>query len=101
MKRLLIIFGSIICLICGFLLYPEEQHEIIKNSKNSISSSGAMAILYETEADSGEYQVSGDDVWGKEGYIFNEELSKCENGSKIYYDSMQNKIFVETNMVDR
>ncbi len=101
MKKLLIIFGSIICLICGFLLYPEEQHEIIKNSKNSTSSSGAMAILYETEADSGEYQVSGDDVWGKEGYIFNEELSKCENGSKIYYDSIQNKVFVETNTVDR
>ena len=101
MKRLLIIFGSITCLICAFLLYPKEQHEIIKNSKNSISSSGAMAILYETEADSGEYQVSGDDVWGKEGYIFNEELSKCENGSKIYYDSIQNKEFVETNTVDR
>ena len=106
LKKIYIILIAIILVVIAIvailLINNSTSRVVITNDKEEkVMNTSALTMMYETEAGSGEYQVSGDDVWGKEGYIFNEELSKCENGSKIYYDSIQNKVFVETNTVDR
>ena len=58
-------------------------------------------MMYETDYNSGEYQVSSDTSWPQDGYTFNETLSKCENGSRIYWDDSTNRVIVETNTIDK
>ena len=70
-------------------------------SKNNIINSNALTMMYETEAGSGEYQVTSDTMWPQSGYVFNETLSKCEKGSQLTWDSENNKVIMEANTSDR
>ena len=54
-------------------------------------------MMYETESGSGEYQTSSDTTWPKEGYTFNEKLSKCERGSTLSWDEENKKVLLQAN----
>lgn len=54
-------------------------------------------MMYETEANSGEYQVSSDTKWPQEGYAFNEQLSGCENGSTLIWNDENKRVLLQTN----
>ena len=74
----------LICMffITGFiLLFNRNEEKIIyTNSKSEqIIDSNALTMMYETDYNSGEYQVSSYTTLPQEGYIFNENLSDCEN----------------------
>ena len=69
--------------------------------KEKITNSNALTMMYETEAGSGEYQVSSDTTWPQEGYTFNETLSKCENGSKLSWDDENKKVVMQANESDK
>ena len=58
-------------------------------------------MMYETEAGSGEYQVASDSAWPKSGYTFNEDLSKCENGSILIWDEESKKVLMKANTSDK
>ena len=58
-------------------------------------------MMYEIKAESGEYQAVNDSVWPQDGYIFNENLSKCENGGKLSWDNTKNKVIMEGNTSDK
>ena len=45
------------------------------------------------ENENGNYEKTTSSNWPTEGYVFNSELSKCENGAEIYWDD-NNKIVV-------
>lgn len=57
--------------------------------------------MYETEAGSGEYQISTDNTWPQEGYVFNEKLSACENGGTLSWNSETNRVVMQTNSSDK
>ena len=57
--------------------------------------------MYETSAGSGEYQVSRDTSWPQEGYIFNEQLSGCENGGTLSWNSDAKRVLLQTNTSDK
>lgn len=71
------------------------------NSNTNIVNTNALTMMYETEAGSGEYAVSSDTTWPQDGYVFNETLSGCENGSKLSWDSETNRIVMSTSVSDR
>ena len=57
--------------------------------------------MYETEAGSGEYQVTSDTTWPQEGYVFNEQLSACENGSSLIWDDATGAVSLTTDISDK
>ena len=57
--------------------------------------------MLETEANSKTYIQSTDNKWPTNGYIFNEEMSKCEQGSKLKWDDNNQKVIMEGNVSDK
>ena len=71
----------------------EEEKEIVK--------SNMLTLMYETEAGSKEYVATKDNTWPEEGYIFNKNLSGCENGGELEYNSQNNTVNLLTNKSDK
>ena len=88
--------------ISGIYLFDSPSDVVVglyNGDKKEIDTSNTLAIMYEN--DNGEYVESTSSNWLGDGYTFNATLSKCKNGSKIYYDSATNKVMVEANTNDR
>ena len=79
----------------------EGSGEYVVASDNRVISSNALTMMYETEAGSGEYQLSSDTTWPQEGYVFNERLSGCENGSSLTWDDERKAVILSTTVSDR
>ena len=105
-KRILVTSSLVlIVLIVGIaiLFYADNDKVIIESGKNnSIVRSNALTMMYETGYQTGEYQVASDNAWPRtDTYTFNAELSRCENGSKIYWNSETNKVMMEATSADK
>ena len=102
---ILIVIIVILLMSITILLISNNTKKVIISgedvSKENITSFNALTMMYETGYQSGEYQVSSDIAWPQERYVFNETLSKCENGSKIYWDSNTNRVLIEANTADK
>ena len=102
---ILIAILVLVVIIVVLLLTNNSTDKVVISSENSykgnITNSNALTMMYETEAGSGEYQVSKDTSWPQEGYTFNETLSRCENGGKLMYNSETNRIVLQTNSSDK
>lgn len=61
----------------------------------------AISMMLETEAGSGNYEMTTRDSWPTEGYIFNSTLSKCENGGELSWDDINKKVLMSGNMSDK
>ena len=85
------------------MLNFREDNKIIYTDKksNQIINTNALTMMYETEADSGEYQVSSDTIWPHDGYTFNETLSRCENGGTLTWNSETNRVVMQANTSDK
>ena len=104
MKKLIIVVGLIGLIFVSFYKYEQKlpNNKIIKNEKEqNLVSSNAISMLYETEAGSGEYQISTDTSWPNSGYIFNERLSSCENGGTLSWNDETKKVIMQTNKSDK
>ena len=53
------------------------------------------------EQDDGSYQKSNSSLWPKTGYIYNDVLSKCENGGKLIWNDELKTITLKTNKSDK
>ena len=101
---LIVLILLLLVIIFALLTINNVNKVVISNesiSKNNIINSNTLTMMYETEADSGEYQVSSDTTWPQEGYIFNAELSSCENGSKITWDDENKRVVMQANTSDK
>ena len=106
MKKIIYLILSImvgIGILITIFIFPKSDKEILVNDKenNYLINSNAITMMYETEADSGEYQTTSDTLWPGEGYVFNERLSGCENGGTLSWNSETNKVIMESNTSDR
>ena len=108
-KKLFIFSGIVICLITITLViinFVNSDNVIYESdnanaSDNRIIGSNALTMMYETEAGSGEYTVASDNTWPQDGYVFNERLSGCENGSKLTWDDERKVVILSTTVSDR
>ena len=57
--------------------------------------------MLETVSGSGEYEKTTASEWPTDGYIFNEELSKCENGGELSWNPENNKVVMSGNTSDK
>ena len=97
--KLLVILG--ILLVGSFSFYLFKKYTLVYvNNKIKPSSSG-IAMMFETSAGSGNYEMTTRSEWPTEGYVFNENLSKCEKGSKLSWDNENKKVIMEGNVSDK
>ena len=103
MKKLLIIILGIF--LIGFVfegiianksnVYKEQKVGSIKKNKKLLS------INLEQTAGAGDYKTVTQSNWPTDGYVFNEELSKCENGSTLSWDEINKKVIVSGSLTDK
>ena len=87
---------------------PDVIFEVINDDKEILTSeepkqikNEGLTMMLETEVGSGEYVVSNDTTWPQDGYIFNYDLSGCENGGTLSWNSETNRVVMQTTSSDK
>ena len=92
---LLIGFGVLIGSLSSKKETALEEKTFVKKDVNILS------MMLETEAGSGNYELTTRSEWPTDGYIFNSELSRCENGGELSWDDENKRILMSGNMSDK
>ena len=99
-KRILSISGLIIVVgvIIGILYNNKDDvsyTKVVKKQNDMIS------MMLETEANSGKYEVTTLSDFPTDGYIFNSNLSGCENGGRLTWDDTNKTVVMKGNISDK
>ena len=102
-KKILIVITLIIgiTLIGSYALLTKNGEENIEKNESQIKNTNMLTMMLETEAGTGIYEEVTQSEWPQEGYVFNETLSKCENGGTITYNEATQKINMKSNTSDK
>ena len=100
-KKVGIILISAILILGGIGSYARERVVLESTKTNYKTIGSSLAMMYEIKAESGEYQAVNDSVWPQDGYIFNERLSGCKNGSSLTWDDENKRVIMQANVSDR
>ena len=97
---LLIVFGigvgvTLLYTNNKYKVYEEKEPKQIKKHVDTIS------MMLETEVNSGNYEMTTASSWPTEGYVFNTELSKCENGGELSWDDENKIVLMSGNVSDK
>ena len=97
---LLIVFGigvgvTLLYTNNKYKVYGEEEPKQVKKHVDTIS------MMLETEAGSGNYEMTTASSWPTDGYVFNETLSKCENGGELSWDDTNKRVLMSGNVSDK
>ena len=97
---LLLVFGigvgvTLLYMNNKYKVYEEEEPKQIKKHVDTIS------MMLETEAGSGNYEMTTASSWPTEGYVFNSELSVCENGGELSWDDENKRVLMSGNVSDK
>ena len=104
MKKFIIIVITLLVLSNTYLLYNNynlKKQVLSYEEKSNIRRKNAISMMLETESNSKTYVQSTDNKWPTDGYIFNEEMSKCEQGSILKWDDTNKKVIMEGNVSDK
>ena len=100
-KIILLVIVSIVSLF-GIISYNSKKYSNSININDSnIKNNNMLSMMLETSAGSGEYQESTASSWPTEGYVFNENISKCERGSKLTWDDSKKAVIMSGNEGDK
>lgn len=99
----IVLFCIILFALLFILLFNKSNNDIISNNDNitNNANNSMFAIMLETEAGSGTYKKSTSGTWPREGYIFNENLSVCENGSELTWNEELGAVNLKTNNTEK
>ena len=97
-KVIIPIIGGIVILSVFLIIYFNNKNPVLKeeNTKSEL-----FSYMIETSAGSGDYEMATDNKWPGEGYIFNETLSRCENGSKLTWNDETKSVTLKANISDK
>ena len=106
-RKILLISGVLLTLsiitIIIFNNMNNKENNIISNIKKDaeVINSNMITMMYETDAGTGIYEETKDTTWPESGYIFNNNLSGCENGGELEYNSINKTVNLLSNKSDR
>ncbi len=111
MVKKLTVKGIIIFLLILVIILLGWGINISKKYNNLIASTtesnavklnnNALTMMLETDVNSNEYEVATSNEWPQEGYIFNAEMSACERGGKLSWDSENNRVVMASGSADK
>ena len=107
-KKILIGVSSVFVIILGLCIYfyvSKDNNDNVYTSniedKKENSIGGFLTLMLETEAGSGTYEESTSSTWPGEGYVFNSELSSCENGGELSWNEELGAVNLKTNNTEK
>ncbi len=106
-KKILIGVSGIFVIILGISIcfYVSEDDNSMYTSniedKKENSVGGFLTFMLETEAGSGTYEKSTSSTWPGEGYVFNGNLSSCENGGELSWNEELDAVNLKTNNTEK
>ena len=101
---ILITFLTLSILSNVYLLYSNYSLRNIlfqEQSSSTPKKKDLMSLMLETEQGSGMYEASKTGEWPDGEYVFNKELSKCENGGELSWDNEKNQVVMVGNSSDK
>lgn len=101
---ILITFLTLSILSNVYLLYSNYSLRNIlfqEQSSSTQKKKDLMSLMLETEQGSGMYEASKTGEWPDGEYVFNKELSKCENGGELSWDNDKNQVVMVGNSSDK
>ena len=100
--NLMLITSWLLRIILGaYVIYSNDDKEILTSEEPKQIKNEGLTMMLETEVGSGEYVVSNDTTWPQDGYIFNYDLSGCENGGTLSWNSETNRVVMQTTSSDK
>ena len=103
-KRVFILLIVVVLVyICVVIGKASNNEDIIMDDKevSVIKHENSISMMLETEAGSGNYELTTRYSWPTEGYVFNAELSKCENGGELSWDDENKRVLMSGNVSDK
>ena len=105
MKKIFFYVIIVILLIINIIVtvFDNSKQVVESNADYNINNkkNNALTMMLETDVDSNEYEVATSNEWPTEGYIFNAEMSACERGGSLSWDSENNRVLMASGSADK
>ena len=98
---LIIALVLLVVLITSFNYFKTTNTYIDDSVNNQTKITKGISMNLEQTAGAGDYKTVTRSSWPTEGYKFNTELSRCENGGEINWDDINKKVIVTGNVSDK
>ena len=95
-----IIIGSFSMFFYNYLTNSNDSYENVNNNE-VIRYNDTISMMLETEAGSGNYEMTTANGWPTDGYVFNTIFSKCENGGELSWDDTNKRVLMSGNVSDK
>ena len=94
---------TILSIVTGLVILniANKKENAIKEIEKQITNTNMLTMMLETEAGTGNYEEVTQSEWPQDGYIFNESLSRCENGGTLSWDDDAKKVIMKSNSSDK
>ena len=101
-KKVTIILMVFLAIFSTIMLVNKDNVEITNEVGNKYKKSNNLLTMnLEQTAGVGDYKTVTQSEWPTEGYKFNTELSRCENGSELSWDDVNKKILMSGVSADK
>ena len=102
-KVIVLSLFSLILLLFVIILYNNKYKKQVytEEGNNQIRTGTSISMMLETKYNSGNYEPSSSSEWPKEGYTFNAERSKCENGGTLSWNDETKSVVLTTKVSDK
>ena len=105
MKKKYIIFSIVtLVLLVSFLSYSKYLKTANGCKEGDVKPTKitkGISMNLEQTAGAGDYKTVTQSEWPTEGYKFNTELSRCENGSELNWDDTKKAVIMQGNVSDK
>ena len=106
MKKKYVLFSIVtlvllVALITSFNYFKTTNTYIDDSVNNQTKITKGISMNLEQTAGAGDYKTVTRSSWPTEGYNFNAELSRCENGSTLSWDDTKKVVIVSGNLSDK
>ena len=104
-KYRIILYTSIflLCVVASIILVVKKSNSVYEEESKPkvVKHKSMLSMNLEQTAGAGDYKTVTQSGWPTEGYKFNAELSRCENGSTLSWDDTKKAVIVSGNLSDK
>ena len=102
-KKYLFFISLLILFVIGIVINHFKVDNVYEeeNLNNSNNINKGISMNLEQTAGAGDYKLVTQSEWPTEGYKFNKELSRCENGSTLSWDDTKKSVIMQGNVSDK
>ena len=97
----IIVLVLLITFVTSFNYFKTSNNYVEDSVNNQTKIIKGISMNLEQTAGAGDYKTVTQSSWPTEGYKFNTELSRCENGSTLSWDDSKKTVVMNGNVSDK